>query len=183
MTQETKTALTPEVKAMIGVSGELVECWGVVDKEYLRRFTQAVMDPDPRYWDEEFARSTHYGELIAPPTMVSYMATRLSPSAGDPVTRALEENPQSDGLGGGGREGELPPIPTDLVRIVDAGNEMEIYKYPSIGDKIYYQKRYQEIQERVGRNGNPYLIVTKETTFRNQKGDVLCINRASIIRR
>ena len=51
MTQETQSALTPEVKAMIGVSGEIVEAWGVVNEEYLRRFTQAVMDPDPRYWD------------------------------------------------------------------------------------------------------------------------------------
>ncbi|GIS82283.1 MAG: hypothetical protein CM1200mP15_09150 [Dehalococcoidia bacterium] len=44
MTQQTESALTPEVKAMIGVSGEIVESWGVVDLEYSRRFTQAVMD-------------------------------------------------------------------------------------------------------------------------------------------
>ena len=48
MTQETQSALTPEVRAMIGVSGDVVQAWGVVDAEYLRRFTQAVMDPDPR---------------------------------------------------------------------------------------------------------------------------------------
>ena len=68
MTQETQSAITPEVKAMIGVTGDIVESWGVVDAEYLRRFTQAVMDPDPRYWDEEFAKSTPYGEIITPPS-------------------------------------------------------------------------------------------------------------------
>ena len=77
MTQETQSALTPEVKEMIGVTGEVVEAWGVVDAEYLRRFTQAVMDPDPRYWDEEFAKGTRYGQVITPPIMVSYMATRI----------------------------------------------------------------------------------------------------------
>ena len=77
MTQEIQSALTPEVKAMIGVSGEVVAAWGVVDAEYLRRFTQAVMDPDPRYWDEEFAKSTPYGQIITPPIMVSYMAGRI----------------------------------------------------------------------------------------------------------
>ena len=77
MTQETQSALTPEVKAMIGVTGEVVEGWGVVDEEYLRRFTQAVMDPDPRYYDDEFAKSTHYGEKITPPIMVSYMGSRI----------------------------------------------------------------------------------------------------------
>ena len=184
MTQETTTALTPGVKDMIGVTGDLVECWGEVDKEYLRRFTQAVMDPDPRYWDEEFARSTRYGEIIAPPIMVSYMSGRLSPSHGDPVTRAFQDNPQSDGIGGVRREGELPPIPTGLVRILNAGNELEIYKYPSIGDSIYFQNKYADIRERAGRDGtSPFLIVTRETTFRNQKGEVLCITRASTIRR
>jgi hypothetical protein len=49
MTQQTESALTPEVRAMIGVTGEVVESWSVVDAEYLRRFTQAVMDPDPMY--------------------------------------------------------------------------------------------------------------------------------------
>ena len=61
MTQQTQSVLTPEVKAMIGVSGEVVEAWGKVNEEYLRRFTQALMDPDPRYWDHEFAQTTQYG--------------------------------------------------------------------------------------------------------------------------
>ena len=71
MTQQTESALTAEVKAMIGVSGDIVESWGNVDSEYLRRFTQAIMDPDPRYWDEEFAKQSKYGQIITPPT-VSY---------------------------------------------------------------------------------------------------------------
>ena len=130
MTQETQSALTPEVRAMIGVSGDVVEAWGVVDAEYLRRFTQAVMDPDPRYWDREFAESTHYGEIITPPIMVSYLASRIRPDQDDPVTRAFEENPESDGIGSIERPGELPPVPTDLVRVLNAGNELAIYQYP-----------------------------------------------------
>jgi len=138
MTQQVQSALTPEVKAMIGVTGESVEAWGVVDAEYLRRFTQAVMDPDPRYWDAEFAKSTRYGEIIAPPIMVSYMASRIRPDQEDPITKAFQLNPMSDGIGAVERHGELPPIPTDLVRVLNAGNELEIYKYdvyrgPNIG--------------------------------------------------
>ena len=183
MTQETQSALTPAVKAMIGVSGEVVEAWGVVDEEYLRRFTQAVMDPDPRYWDEEFAKSTKYGEIIAPPIMVSYMSSRLPPWEEDPITRAFQENPQSDGIGGVVHHGELPPIPTNLMRVLNAGNEMQIFKYPSIGDKVYFQHKYADIRERIGRDGNPFLIVARETAYRNQKGELLCITRASTIRR
>ena len=183
MTQDGKTALTPEVQAMVGVAGEVVECWGVVDNEYLRRFTQAVMDPDPHYWDNDFAKDSRYGEIIVPPIMVSYMPTRLPPSEGDPVTQAFLENPQYDGFAGIGGEGSLPPLPTPLSRVLNAGNGMEIYKYPSLGDKIHFQNKYAEIQERVGRDGNPFLIVTVETTFRNQNEEVLCKTRASLIRR
>ena len=183
MTQETKSALTPEVQAMIGVSGEVVEAWGDVNEEYLRRFSQALMDPDPRYWDKEFAKSTQYGEIITPPIMVSYMATRIRPDQEDPITRAFQEDPESDGIGRVERPGALPPVPTNLVRVLNAGNELEIYKYPSIGDKLFFQNRYSDIRERVGREGQTFLIITTETTFTNQKKEVLCITRASTIRR
>ena len=183
MTQQTQSALTPEVKAMIGVSGEIVEAWGVVNEEYLRRFTQALMDPDPRYWDQEFVKTTQYGEIITPPIMVSYMATRIRPDQDDPITRAFQEDPMSDGIGRVERPGALPPVPTRLVRVLNAGNELEIYKYPSIGDKIFFQNRYSEIRERVGRDGLAFFIITTETTFKNQNSDLLCITRASTIRR
>ena len=183
MTQETESALTPAVKAMIGVTGEVVESWGVVDAEYLRRFTQAVMDPDPRYWDEEYAKSTKYGEIITPPIMVSYMSSRIPPDQEDPITKAFEENPTSDGIGSVARPGELPRVPTNLVRVLNAGNELEIYKYPSIGDKVFFQHKYSDIRERVGRDGKAFLIITRETTYKNQKEEVLCITRASTIRR
>ena len=129
MTQETQSALTPEVKAMIGVSGEVVEGWGVVDEEYLRRFTQAVMDPDPRYYDDEFAKSTPYGEKITPPIMVSYMASRIPPDQEDAITRAFQENPESDGIGSVHRPGELPSIPTPLAFHYFAGDP-GIHVYP-----------------------------------------------------
>ena len=183
MVEGTRTALTPEVKAMIGVAGEVVECWGAVDREYLRRFSQALMDPDPRYWDEGFARSTLYGGVVAPPIMVSYMAGRRPPREDDPVAQGFCENPRFDGFVGIGGEGSLPAIPTDLSRVLNGGNGMEIYKYPSIGDRVFFQNRYSDITERKGRDGSPFLIVTIETTFRNQNGETLCVTRSSLIRR
>ena len=183
MTQQTESALTPEVKAMIGVSGEIVESWGVVDLEYSRRFTQAVMDPDPMYWDEEYAKQSKYGELTTPPIMVSYMSSRVPPGESDVVTQAFEDNPMYDGIGDVHKHGELRPVPSNLVRVLNAGNELELYQYPSIGDKIKFQNRYSDIRERVGRDGKPFLIITRETTYWNQGDEVLCITRASTIRR
>jgi len=179
-----KTYLTEEVRAMIGTTGERVEVtmWGI-EKEGLRRFTQAVMDPDPRYWDEEFAKTTRFGELITPPIYCTYLE-RTRPGAEDPITRAFRENPVSDGIGGvrQGRGG-LPEVPTELVRVLNAGNEIELLQYPRLGDRIFSQAKIANIVERTGRDGSPMLIITNETTFTNQKGEVLCITRASSIRR
>ena len=89
----------------------------------------------------------------------------------------------SDGIGRVDRPGALPGVPTNLVRVLNAGNELEILKYPSLGDTINFQHRYADIRERVGRDGKSFLIVTSETIYKNQKGEVLCITRASSIRR
>ncbi|PKB67536.1 MAG: hypothetical protein BZY82_02800 [SAR202 cluster bacterium Io17-Chloro-G3] len=181
---DTESKLTDEVRAVIGAEGEFVEAsWWVVEKEGLRRFSQALMDPDPRFWDDEFAKASKYGEITTPAIYCSYL-DRAHPSQEDPVTRAFKENPGSDGIGGvrGGR-GSLPNVPTDLVRILNAGNEIEVYQYPSIGDRIYSQGRYSGITEREGRDGSRMLIVTAETRYYNQRGDLLSITRSSTIRR
>ncbi len=62
--------------------------------------------------------------------------------------------------------GALPPIATDLKRIMNAGNEIELYKYPTLGDRIFSQARIADIKERA-----------------DQKGEGLCILRASSLRR
>jgi N-terminal half of MaoC dehydratase len=183
---ERQSVLTDEIKTLIGVTAERVEAslWAI-EREDLRRFTQAIMDPDPRYWDDAFAKGTKFGGIITPPIYCTYLSRKTPPGADDPITRAFLENPNSDGIGGvdTDRRGALPPIPTDLKRILNAGNEIELYKYPTLGDRIYSQARYADIKERVGREGTPMLIVTTETTYTNQNGEVLCILRASGIRR
>lgn len=183
----TMTILTDALRALIGYTGERVEAslWGI-EKEDLRRFTQAIMDPDPRYWDEVFARTTRFGELITPPIYCTYLSRKTPPGADDPITRAFRDNPQSDGIGGvdsGRRRGDLPAIPTELKRIMNAGNEIEVYKCPTLGDRIFAQAKIADIRERFGRDGSPMLIITIETTYTDQNGAVLCILRASSIRR
>jgi hypothetical protein len=184
----TESVLTAEVTAVIGATGEKIEAslpWGV-EREGLRIFTQAIMDPDPRYWDDEFAKKTKYKAIITPPIYVSYLGRRARPGSEDPVTRAFKENPNSDGIGGvrtPDERGGLPDVPTHLKRILNAGNEIEVRQYPKLGDRIFSQARWKDIKERVTKDGARMLIVTTETTYTNQDGEVLCILRASSIRR
>jgi acyl dehydratase len=39
-----------------------------VEKGAIRKFADAIGDPNPLYRDEEYARSTPYGTIVAPPT-------------------------------------------------------------------------------------------------------------------
>ncbi|MBI2170945.1 MAG: MaoC family dehydratase N-terminal domain-containing protein [Chloroflexi bacterium] len=181
----TATKLTPEVKAVIGATSEFTEAgWGVVNKESLRRFTQAIMDPDPRYWDADFAKTTRYGEVIAP-HLAGSGGGRAAWQDVDPVSLTFRENPVADGLreAPGRRRGGLPSIPTDLVRVLNAGNEIEMYKHPVIGDRLYSQSKYASIIERVGRDGAHMLIITTETYHWNQRGELCYINRGSSFQR
>ena len=95
---EKKSALTDEVKAMIGMTAEKVEAslWGV-EREDLRRFTQAIMDPDPRYWDDAFAKTTKFGGIVTPPIYCAFLSWKLAPGTDDPITRAFLEDPNADG--------------------------------------------------------------------------------------
>jgi acyl dehydratase len=183
-----ESALTPEVKAVIGMTAAKVEAslpWGI-EREGLRIFTNAIMDPDPRYWDDDFANKTKFGGIITPPIYCTYLGRRTKQSEEDPITRAFKENPNSDGIGGvrdGEGDGKLPNVPTYLKRILNAGNEIELRQYPKLGDRVFSQAKYADIKERVGKDGTRMLIVTTETVYTNQNGEVLCILRASSIRR
>lgn len=186
---ETMNPLTDQIKALIGTSAERIEAsppWGI-EREGLRIFTNAIMDPDPRYWDDEFAKGTKFGGIVTPPIYCSYIGRKTLAGTEDPITRAFTENPHSDGIGGVrdglDRKGALPKLPTPLVRILNAGNEIELIQYPRLGDHIYSQAQYSDIKGRVTKDGTAMLIVTTQTTYTNQNGDVLCILRASTIRR
>lgn len=185
---QSESALTAEVKAVIGATAEKIEAslpWGI-EREGLRVFTNAIMDPDPRYWDDEFAKTTKFGHVITPPIYCTYLGRRTRPGSEDPVTRAFAENPNSDGIGGvrtPETRGGLPDVPSHLKRVLNAGNEIEVRQYPKLGDRIFSQAKYADIKERVGKDGSRMLIVTTETIYTNQNDEVLCILRASSIRR
>lgn len=186
MTTDKASALTQEVCAMIGVatSRVAVGAWGIA-RDDLRRFTQAIMDRDPRYWDEDFARTTKFGGIVTPPVYCSYLAKRTPAGADDPVTRAFKSDPDSDGL----RDmlhtfpGALPALPTSPKRILNAGNEIEVFKYPTLGDRIFVQAKYLEISERGTKDGASMLLVTTEEIYTDQNEAVLCTLKFSLIYR
>ena len=187
---ETKNPLTDEVKALIGVSAEKVEAsppWGI-EREGLRIFTNAIMDPDPRYWDDEFAKTTKFGGIVTPPIYCSYIGRKTLAGVEDPITRAFTREPElrrhrRGARGRRGPQGRAAADPDAAEAHPERRQRDRGAAYPKLGDHIYSQAKYSEIKGRVTKDGTAMLVVTTQTTYTNQNGDVLCVLRASTIRR
>ncbi len=179
MTLQQVSLLTPEVKALIGQTSEVVEMYGEIDKETVRRFIHGIPDQDPRYWDEELAKPS-YGATTVPPLTVLYTANRKPPWEEDDMDGIMNHDWFSDASGIMHRdEASLPDFRSvaHTTRHLHAGDEIELYQYPKLGDKVFYQIKYANIQEKMGSRG-PFLLVTKETRYWNQDKALLCIVRA-----
>ena len=51
-----------------------------VGKEKIKEYARAIKNPDPHYMDDDFARKSKYGAIIAPPTFaVVYGAPLIEP--------------------------------------------------------------------------------------------------------
>src|SRR4030065_2989379 len=63
-----ETLITNEMRSRIGV--ESVRVSDPIDKSLIRQWALALSwpeAPDPLFWDEEYARTTRFGGIIAPP--------------------------------------------------------------------------------------------------------------------
>ena len=59
--------IAPEMKALIGVPGEVQTAPTPLGPDTLRRFTQAVMESDSAHWDPIEAERRGYGVPVATP--------------------------------------------------------------------------------------------------------------------
>jgi acyl dehydratase len=151
--------ITEEALALVGKESEPMTR-EVVAKD-IRRFCYAVGDLNPLYLDEEYARQTSYGGIIAPPmffdipTMPEYPQDQLKP----------------DGLP---QTGLMPPI--KATRSMAGGNEIEFFKPIRVGDRITRVSKIADIYEKEGRSG-PLVFTVYEQRYANQDGDLVAVER------
>jgi len=138
--------ITAEMRAAIGIESEpsVYE----IEKEAIRRWADAIGDPNPLYHDETYAQKLGYRSLVAPPAFL--------PHYGYPVMR--------------GRSRVTPASP--LPRNLNGGDDIEVFQPLQAGDKVYVTTYLAEIVEKEGRLG-PMLMFISETTMRNEKGEML----------
>ena len=124
-----------------------------IEKGAIIRFAEAIGDANPLFNDEEVARQSQYGGLIAPPTFLR------SAKAG------------------------RPDLPFDIPfeRALDGGSDWEYFEPVRPGDRITAVAHVSNITERAGRLG-PMLITTVVITYRNQFDQVAATQTATSIR-
>jgi acyl dehydratase len=167
--------VTDEVRAFIGRESETIVATDEVELGAVRRFAQAIMDEDPNYWDAGVASASRFGGLITPP-LYPLHAFRRASGTPDPLAAAAAD-PDYDGAGQGlaGRLG-LPPLPLGLKRMLNGGNDVEIYALARSGDRIRARSRYLDIYQKEGRSG-PLVFVIIETTYETTEGARLLVSR------
>jgi acyl dehydratase len=174
----TGSVITDEVRALIGTRCQTTN-WDLVERSEVRRFAQAIMDPDPIYWDDEEARRRGYPGVVAPPLFPLY-AFRFPPYSQDALAAAaLDDN--FHGAAFLPRFG-LPDIPVPQKGLLNGGNDIEFFRYACIGDRLSAESELLDIYEKTGSSGQ-MVFVEMSMVFSNQNGEVLLRNKQIEIRR
>ncbi len=157
--------LPDEVKQFIG-RGAGVRIFEV-EKGAIRRFADAVDDPNPLYRDDEYARNSRYGSIIAPPGFFGWPSRQ---PRGAPLTAESAAD-----LG-------TALIEAGYARVLDGGIEYDFISPVRAGDTLAASSVIKNIREREGKTGKMAFLIM-ETTYTNQNGDVVARARTTTIHR
>ena len=156
------SALMDELRGLIGAMTEP----GIneVERGAIRRYAEAVGNPNPLYSDVEYARKSRYGEVICPPGFFGWpmKASTGAVEVMAPVFSAL--------------------FKAGLVRILDGGMSYEFFLPVRAGDTLTWYARFADVREREGKTGK-MVFLTTEITYINQHGDLVAKVRQTFIAR
>lgn len=147
----TEKLITEELRKSIGVESPPLEV--EIEKGAVRRFAEAIGDPNPLYWDEAHARKSRYGGIIAPPTFLRS------------ITPTIPDVSQYN----------LP-----VKRILDAGSDWEYSAPVRAGDKLLITLKLANAVERKGSLGQ-MLFTNYEITYKRPSGEVVATQKATLI--
>jgi len=135
-----------------------------VERGAIRRYADAVGNPNPLYSDVEYARNSRYGEVICPPGFFGWpmKASTGAVEVMAPVFGAL--------------------FKAGLVRILDGGVAYEFFLPVHAGDTLAWYARFVDAREREGKTGK-MVFLTFETTYINQRGDLVAKARNTFLGR
>jgi len=156
------------LQKMVGEEAGPFEAADEVNKAMIRHWCEAMEDANPLYSDENYAKKSRYGGVIAPPQMVqAYCIPPLWPKRvlPDPQAKAVR---MMDEAGYGG--------------VVATTTSQEYFKPMRLGDRLSYKLKFVSVSpEKTTRLGTGHFL-TSEYTYTNQKGEVVCVQSFTILK-
>jgi len=145
-----QSVITDEMREAVGKESPPMTL--EVEKTNCRMFARAVGHTDLIFYDEDYARSKGYRNIVAPP---GFFGTPIfKPGAGR-------------GEGPPGRGFSIP-----YKRVLNGGTDYEYFETICAGDTLTATSKIAGFTEREGSIG-PMLITERETTYTNQDGKVV----------
>jgi len=161
------SGIPAEARAMIGRESAPQMC--EVTKAAIRRFAQAIGDDSPLYYDQEYAATTQWGGIVAPPTFFFTLGY-------------YEDTPGTKYREDGRPIGTEIEVPLPVSRTVGGASSVEFGEPVRPGDVITVQKKVADVYSKQGKSGLLYFTVVA-TTYTNQKGEMVARETASFIER
>ena len=125
----------------------------VIEAGAIRRFVEALGDANPLYTDAEYARTTRWGGIIAPPTFLCTISAALP----------------------------MPDLGFGRVTL-NGGSSYEWYRPVRPGDVITAQATLVEVRGAPASSG-PLLILVRSTRYTDQDGRLVAEARSTGLRR
>lgn len=140
-------------KSLIGRESEVV--LHEVEKGAIRRFAEALGDPNPLYSDEVAAKAAGYPGLVAPPTFPIVLVSN------DRFRHSLDLGTRS---------------------MLHGDQQFEYARRIVAGDRIAVTSRVADVQEKAGASG-PMDVLVVEDEGRTESGELVFRARATWILR
>jgi hypothetical protein len=159
-----------------------------VEASHIMMFARAVGDKNPIYCDEEYARTTEPGGIIAPPTFAQASAQFdpdyfLRPKIGEPwfgsgkePTGAPRRREGGGGGGGGGRPSGA------AAGGLHAEQHFEYHRHLRPGDVLSAENKRGKTWEKQGRRGGKLIFSESVTEYRDQNGELVITARSVGVR-
>ncbi len=142
-----------------------------IEASHVMMFARSIGDANDIYYDEEYAKGTEPGAIIAPPTFVQASAQFdpdyfLRPKIGEEWFGSAKGptgiTKKKEGGGGGGGGGGL-----------HAEQHYVYHRTPKVGDVLTAEVKPGKSWEKEGRRGGKLMFSETVTEYRDQNGELV----------
>lgn len=161
-------ALLETIRTRIG--SERTHQLGEVSGVLIRRYARAIGESDPIHFDTAHARRQGYADVVAPPNLVTAVSV-------------WDEGPPAGDLRADGTPADaLEDLPTEGVRVMGGGEDMEFHRPITAGTVIEERSMMTDVELREGRSG-PVIVITYRHEFSDPDGRLLVTTTRKLLLR